>query len=209
MVTKASKVITQVRSRALPDLLAPFGGGYYVGLIRYEDVLRAIITAPKAEGETTGIYGDMNDKDIKAASFYDSLTNTKAMAKAGSKLATWALGLRIAGAKDWCIPARDPLELLYRHGKPTKETNWVNRNGDNPSSYPVGYPYSPNFPKQVAKKLFRAGGNEAFEEARYWSSTRYSAGYAWSQRFGDGSQGWHGKLLEFRCRAIRTVPVIN
>lgn len=201
---------TNIKRNKLPEILAPFGGGYYLGLLNFEDELRALIMAPKAEGQTRGIYGNYgSDKDKLAISFYDGLTNTKAMAKAGSVVAQWALGLRIGGHKDWCVPARDQLEICYRVCKPTSDTNWVNRNGDNPSSVPPGYPYTEKSPKQVTSKLFRAGGKEAFESEWYLTSTRCSAHYAWMQYFGSGHQGWYYKSLERWVRAVRTVPVSN
>ena len=42
-----------------------------------------------------------------------------------------------------------------------------------------------------------------FEPRWYWSSTQYSAGYAWGQYFGDGDQYLYGKAYEGRVRAVR------
>jgi hypothetical protein len=86
------------------------------------------------------------------------------MAEAGSPLAQWARGLDINGNTDWCIPARDVLELGYRHLKPTTYENSCSfRDGDNPSSIPAGYPYTEQLPAQTAAEAFREGGAEAFE----------------------------------------------
>jgi hypothetical protein len=90
----------------------PFEGGFYGGKIqprRQEDLRRRL-----------GAQGARRDqmiwlpsyKDVpNARSCFHSMDNTRAMAEAGSPLAQWALGLDIDGRKDWCIPARDVLEL--------------------------------------------------------------------------------------------------
>ena len=44
---------------------------------------------------------------------------------------------------------------------------------------------------------------ELFESGWYWSSTHYSADYAWYQYFGGGTQGCLDKLGELRARAVR------
>jgi hypothetical protein len=135
--------------------------------------------------------------------------NTQAMAEAGSHLAQWALGLEINGHKDWCLPARDVLELGYRNLKPTaRETGCYFRDGDNPSSLPPGYPYTEGTPvTQTAIELFQAGGTEAFDASWYWSSTVYSEASAWSQDFGTGSQNYYHQLNELRARAIRLIQL--
>jgi hypothetical protein len=43
----------------------------------------------------------------------------------------------------------------------------------------------------------------AFERAWYWSSTQYSAYYAWGQFFGDGYQSGNVKDFQARARAVR------
>ena len=125
------------------------------------------------------------------------------MAEAGSPVAKAAQALSIGGFTDWYIPARDELELLYRHFKPTEETNYVFRNGDNPSSLPVGYPYAEDSPLQTAVDAFREGGEHAFEDSWYWASTQYSRDNAWLQGFDDGGQNDNGKADEGRARAVR------
>ena len=109
----------------------PFGGGYYAGLITFSGDTYATIVAPKSGGEHGPAGWMPNYADIAGAgSFFDGLSNTKAMAVAGSDLAKWALALNINGESDWYLPSRDELELLYRHFKPTDDENYVYRNGD-------------------------------------------------------------------------------
>jgi hypothetical protein len=189
----------------------PFEGGFYGGQINSHGGKKifAVVWAPKAFGEVEKIWLPSYKEVPNARSCFHSMDNTRAMAEAGSPLAQWALGLDIEGRKDWCIPARDVLELAYRHLKPTGyETGAYFRDGDNPSSVPVGYPYSQgDKPAQTAVESFREGGAEAFEEAWYWSSTQHSGYGAWSQSFGSGLQDADGEPFEARARAVRMVQL--
>jgi hypothetical protein len=190
-------------AEVLPALGAAFEDGYYAGRIRVDGVRYAIVVPPKAESEHEPVVWNKDLKRVTGAeSFCDGLANTKAMAKAGSAIATWALDRKLY------IPSRDELELLYRAFKPRAETNSCYR-GDNPSSDPVGYAYSPKVPAQTKVKAFRAGGAEAFETAWYWSSTQYAGndGYAWDQHFLSGSQYDDRKTTKFRVRAVRRIKL--
>jgi hypothetical protein len=190
---------------------APFEGGFYGGQIRSHGgrKLFAIAWAPKALGEASEMIWLPSYKDVpNAASCFHSMDNTVAMAEAGSPLAQWARGLNINGHTDWCIPARDVLELAYRHLKPTDYENSASfRDGDNPSSVPAGYPYTEQDPQQTKAEAFRDGGPEAFETAWYWSSTQYSSGLAWGQGFSYGGQYYDSKKFEARARAVRLIQL--
>ncbi|TXD58898.1 DUF1566 domain-containing protein [Ralstonia sp. TCR112] len=186
----------------------PWEGGFYSGLITFGGDVYAQVTAAKTDGEHKPAIWLLDYTEIKGAdSFFDGLANTKGMAEAGSEIAQWALEQRIAGFDDWAIPARDQLELQYRHFKPTTQENWVCRNGDNPSSLPPGYPYTIHLPGQTTVELFRVGGTEAFAADWYWSSTQYSADDAWSQTFNGGSQHYASKDLEGRVRLVRSIKL--
>lgn len=197
-----------IKRSELPGLLNPLGGGFYTDQIMIDGVLHALIVAPKAEGEKTlGEWGE-HGKDVDAKHYADGLANTNAMAESGSGIAIWARGLRIDGHDDWAIPARDQLELLYRHCKPTSNKNLSTfRDGENPSGVPFNYPYTAQSPAQCANALFRLGGAEAFDENWYWSSTQYSSDVAWGQYFDDGGQDGSRKLIKARVRAVRTIPI--
>jgi hypothetical protein len=190
-------------AEVLPTLGAAFENGYYAGRIRIDGVPYAIVVPPKAESEHEPVVWNKGLKRVAGAeSFYDGLANTKAMAKAGSSIATWALDRKLY------IPSRDELELLYRAFKPGAETNWCFR-GDNPSSDPVGYAYSPKVPGQTKIQAFRAGAAEAFEKNWYWSSTQYAGDgdYAWLQHFSHGNQGSDHEGSDFRVRAVRRIKL--
>lgn len=190
---------------------AAFGGGSFAGYIRVGEGLDAVIVSPKAAGEHASAIWHRSRKSITGAqSFFNGRANTLAMAEAGSDLAKWALELRIADFADWFLPSRDELELLYRNFKPGSNENYVSfRDGDNPSSVPAGYPYTPTFPAQTVLEAFRTGGAEAFEETWYVSSTEYAPDpdCAWGQSFTGGYPYYYRKGNYDRARAVRRQPV--
>ena len=192
----------------LPAIGQPFEGGFFGGVVNVHGTPHAVVWAPKAQGGTKGKWHPAKPGLI-AASCFDSMGNTQAMAAAGSPIATWALGLNINGHADWCIPARDVLELAYRHLKPTTyKTDGYFRDGDNPSSVPMGYPYATsNTPVQTTVEAFQKGNAEAFDDTWHWSSTQYSASSAWMQTFVSGYQDSSNHLIELRVRAVRLIQL--
>lgn len=195
----------------LPAINTPLAGGFYAGRINVDGVSYALIVAPKDEGEHDDIAWNGSTKSVAGAlSYCDGRANTMAMAEAGSKLAKWALDLRIGGHDDWYLPSQDELEILYRAFKPTEEENWCYaRSGINPSSEPPTRPYTPGFPTQTSHEVFQAGSEQAFEDAWYWSSTQHAShsDYAWGQGFGDGSQSYDHEHDKLRARAVRKLPI--
>jgi Protein of unknown function (DUF1566) len=185
----------------------PFEGGFYGGQIRIGAALFAVVWAPKAQGEIKGKWLDSYTDVPGAGSYFNSMANTVAMAAAGSALARQALALDINGITDWRLPARDVLELAYRHLKPATGENYVYRSSDNPSSVPVGYPYTDILPTQTTAEAFQKGGAEAFEEEWYWSSTQHSDISAWLQNFSYGYQLNDGKSYAAQCRAVRLIQL--
>jgi hypothetical protein len=189
---------------------AAFAGGFYAGRFRIGEDLFALIVAPKASGERDDVRWNKSVRQVDgAASFFDGLANTQAMAGAGSAIAAWALALRIGEFADWYLPSRDELELLYRNLKPAAGENWVYRHGENPSSLPPGYPYTAASPGQTDAQAFRTGGPEAFEGTWYWTSTQYASdsAYAWCQYFDNGYQYYDLKDYELRARAVRRLVI--
>jgi hypothetical protein len=191
----------------LPAHGAPYEGGFFGGVVNIHGMPHAVVWAPKAKGETTGTWHD-REPGLIATSCFDSMANTQDMAAAGSAIASWALGLHIDGHADWCIPARDVLELAYRHLKPTtRETTGWTRCGDNPSSLPVGYPYrTQGAPVQTTAEAFQEGGDQSFDSNWHWSSTQSSSGSAWVQYFLSGHQ--YDSSLDYRLR-VRAVRLIQ
>lgn len=194
----------------IPAIGANFEGGFYAGRLQIDGQQYALIVAPKAEGETTGKWGEYGADVPGARNYNDGHANTIAMAEAGSALAQWALGLNIGGYADWYIPSRDELEILYRNLKPTDSENYCSfRDGDNASSLPAGYPYTEESPAQTTAEPFRAGGTEAFEPSWHWASTQYSLDGAWGQGFVVGYQDNGHKSNELRARAVRKILISN
>lgn len=189
---------------------AAMAGGFYAGLITVGHELFALVVSPKEFGEYEGAWHTSSDAIYGAEYYADGLANTKAMADAGSAMAQWTRGLSIEGFSDWYIPSRDELEVLYRNLKPTDEENYASfRDGDNPSSAPVGYPYTESTPEQTLADAFKFGGAQALEPKLHWSSTQYAADpdYAWGQNFDNGHQGYGHKSYAGRARAVRRLKI--
>ncbi len=185
----------------------PFAGGFYAGRIRVDGAEYALIVAPRGEGEHEPS-SMLSNPTPEHLSFYDGAANTSHLNQAGCGLAAWARSLQIGGFDDWYLPSRDELEILYRAFKPTDDENYCWR-GDNPSSIPPGYAYSPAAPAQTPIAAFQEGGAEAFAADWYWSSTQDAGApaYAWYQHFDDGGQDDGRKDGELRARAVRRLKV--
>jgi hypothetical protein len=184
-------------------------GGFFAGCLRVNLDIYGLVVSP-IDGEHAATVWNKSKKALgDAMSYNNGLANTKAMATAGSKLAAWALELRIAGFDDWYLPSRDELELLYRHFKPSATENYAWRHGDNPSSMPPGYPYTDDAPAQTTIANFAAGGADAFAPEWYWSSTQSASNpdSAWCQYFTNGDQYGTHEDYELRARAVRRVKI--
>ena len=198
-----------IKATELPAIGATYQGGFFAGLITLNGDTYGLVVAPKAQGEleeaTWGVYGN----DLPGAfSFNDGLANTQAMAAAESDLARWMLALDIAGFSDWYLPSRDELEICYRNLKPTEQHNYCSfRDGENPSTTPVSYPYTATNPVQTQAAPFADGGEEAFAPSWYWASTQSSPTSAWIQYFGGGYQVNVHNDGETRARAVRRFKV--
>jgi len=194
-----------------PIIGTSMGGGFYAGRIRVGEQLFALIVAPKSDGEHGDIAWIARGKDVPGAlSYFDGHANTAAMAEAGSKLAQWARNLSIGGNENWYLPSQDELEICYRNLKPTIEKNWCYaRSGINLSAGVPTYPYTPESPVQTLAEAFQKGGEQAFDECWYWSSTQHASdsAYAWIQTFSNGYQFSTGKDSKFRARVVRRLPI--
>jgi hypothetical protein len=196
----------------IPSVLgAPFSGGFLAGRILIAGVLHALVVAPKAEGEREDIaWLDSEQRVPGADSYCDGMQNTVAMAEAGSELAQWARGLQIAGFTDWFMPSQDELEILYRNLKPTTQANYLHgRSGMNVSAVPPTFAYGKELPAQTTAPSFAEGGEQAFADEWYWSSTQHAAGTdcAWYQYFGNGYQSSNLKSASLRARAVRRLII--
>ena len=195
-----------------------------------------IIVAPKASGEHAGIALKNANTALPTAcqTLTEGFAATQAMRDADTSTvypaAHWARNLNIGGRTDWYIPARDELELCWRNLKPVADNNYVtanrpteasfnytnngsygdtaNTHGLNNNSTPTGAAYTATVPAQTAATAFRTGGAEAFGFGSdyYWSSSDYSATYAWYQLWYSSIPGYQsngGKSGTGRVRAVR------
>jgi hypothetical protein len=189
----------QAPSATIPEIGAPYGGGFFSG-ITVQDGKRYLTITAGREHELKGAWGEYGVKIEGADNFTDSRANTEAMATAGSELAQQVLALNIEGFTDWAIPARDVQELQYRYLKPTTQENYCwNRDGDNPNSLPVGTLYTEESPAQTEVAAFKQGGAEAFQDRWYWSSSQRSAYSAFRMYFDDGYQDLRRQGLRAQC----------
>lgn len=200
-----------ISEQSIPTVIGtPFEGGFFAGLYKQGDETRALIVAGKDGDIANSEWGEYGQDILGACSYTDGLVNTQAMAAAGSELAAQVLALKINGHADWGIPARDQLELIYRHFKPTAQVNSCTfRDGDNPSSLPAGYPYTEQSPVKTSVEGFREGEEHALLPVWYWASTQFSSSSAWLQNFLDGDTYGLNKDDEARVRAVRSVVVTN
>jgi hypothetical protein len=123
------------------------------------------------------------------------------------------------GYSDWYLPARDELELIYRHFKPTTDDNNDGTrpssgfggdgatHGTNNSSDPNGSGYTTSDPSQTSITSFQDGGADYLTDNNYWSSTEYDASGSWRQSFNSGYQNDFNKDLTYRVRAVRRIAV--
>jgi hypothetical protein len=190
------------KQQVIPTIGQLIEGGYFAGVVRVDGQRFGVVVAPK-ESEFEGEWGEYGKK-IDARSVGDGVANTQAMLDAGSPIAAKVRALDINDHQDWYIPSRDELELMYRNLKPTDAENWASfRDGENPSADPVGGLYTEEDPAQTTVAEFQEDGAQAMEPAWYWSSTQYSAGYAFVQVFSDGGQVDDAKYYAWRVRAVR------
>jgi hypothetical protein len=186
-------------------------GGFYAGRVKIGEQVFALIVAPKFDGEHDNIAWIDDYKAVPGAQSYsDGFANTEAMAEAGSNLAKWARGLRIAGHDDWYLPSQDELEIIYRNLKPTSNENYCHvRSGINLSAVQPTRPYTSDIPAQTNAEAFQSGGEQSFYGSWYWSSTQHAADsdYTWAQLFSIGYQDCYYASSKFRARAVRRLPV--
>lgn len=177
-----------------------------------------LIVSPKSIEYTTGKRWKTTDDAGPDATktLWDGLAATEAMFAAGPEYeaATYCRGLAFPadGGSRWYLPAKHELEVLYRNFKPTTEPHY-NASGTNPASDPTGTAYVPGATTAPAQSLlaaFQQGGAQALEGASspyYWSSSEYSAPYAWHQYVGGTYAGYqtsgYKTYTTIRVRPVR------
>lgn len=192
---------------SLPKIGSFIQGGYYAGLVNIKGVVEAIIVAPKVQGEYEGNWAESNGRIIGSNCQVNGQQNTLDMIVSDVKLAKWVGALEIGGFKDWHIPSRDQLEIIYRAFKPANYAN-APYSGINANSVPAHDSYTSDEPLQCDVEAFKRGGSEAFDHTSYyWTSTQIDGNSVCILLFHDGLQTSARRDNDFRARAIRTINI--
>jgi len=206
---------------ATPNIGDPYGGGFFAGYISAAGngiASHMLIVAPKATGEAIKAWDTTGGGATTGfTSVVNGPTNSAGLAALGSRYeaATWCEALSIGGYTDWYLPAKNELEVAYYNLKNVSQDNYQPGSfGSNanavPPLEPVSTAYTATRPGQTNVAAFRVGNSEAFADYTFWSSTEYSAPYAWYQDFysGDpGSQSLNAKTGAFYVRAFRRLLI--
>lgn len=200
----------------------PAGGGYYYGQIQVGTTIYALIVAPRAQGEVSGLQWKTSATDSPGTgSPNDGWSNTFYMNNGLHPIATWVRSLTIGGYGDWYIPAQAELSLLYFALKPTADANASNGvNGYNKWSLPFCPAYTSSIPAVTSVARFHRGGADSLADSLnygYYSSTQSDAVYFNAQNFallpGVASAGTMStfsvpkNIAYFSARAIRRIPL--
>ena len=193
-----------------------YGGGYYAGQIGVSGVAtHNIVVGPVSSAEYNGIaYKNANTATAGADSVIDGPQNTADIVAGGNSTvypaAHFCNDLTTGGYTDWYMPAKNELEICYYNLKPTTGANSTS-SGTNTNAVPSrASNYTSGTPAQTSAVIFQVTNAESFGlyfGPRYWSSTEFSATYAWRQDFNTGYQGGNNKTTSYNLRAIRRVAV--
>jgi hypothetical protein len=139
---------------ALPAIGQQFAGGFYAGRIFFDGAEFALIDSGR-EFECEAHWWQHSGPRPRirgATSRFDGMANTLAMSEEGSAIATKVLGMNIRGSWGWHIPSIEELQVLRANLLQLED--WNHR--------------------------MAADAPQAFEHARYWSSTQKdNAATAW------------------------------
>lgn len=187
-----------------------YQGGYYAGQIDQSGTIYNLVVGPVASAQTTSVQWKIaNTSTAGTTSVIDGPANSTAMNDVTHPAAQFCEAVTTGGFTDWYMPAKNELEVCFYNLKPGTANNNTS-SGINANSVPAR---ASNYtalgaPLQTTATDFQSTGAEDFISNYYWSSTEFSAGYAWQQRFSDGRQ-YTGYLKTYsgRVRAIRRVAV--
>jgi hypothetical protein len=173
----AKKTVPSIKIPTIPGM--PYGGGFIAGQLFIGSDAYLQIISPRIDGEFEDEAWNKSIKRVDGAlSYCDGLGNTRAMAKAGSKLAQCILDLRIGGHDDWHLWSR--LQSLIAFGE-LRDVKAFQEGGAQEAIAHQGYWTSTQY----------AG---------------YDA-YAWVQLFYYGFQNFFRKCTKFRARAVRMIKL--
>jgi hypothetical protein len=190
-----------------------YQGGYFAGQISTAGNSIAdynLVVGPVASAQTTSVkFKTANTNDASAVSVIDGPTNSSSMNDASHPAAQFCEAVTTGGFTDWYMPAQNELEVCFYNLKPGTANNNTS-SGINANAVPARASNYTAFgaPIQTTAMDFQSSGAEDFINNYYWSSTQFSAAFAWQQRFDDGNQyRGYTKTYSGRVRAIRRVAV--
>ena len=198
----------------IPTVGDAFGGGYYAGQIGVSSVAtHYLVVGPVASAQNLSItYKNAATATAGADSVIDGPQNTADIVADGNSTVYpaghFCNNLVIGGFSDWYMPAKNELEVCYFNLKPDSTSNQTS-SGINANAVPArASNYTAGTPAQTTATDFQSSGAEDFVADSYWSSTEFSALYAWVQYFNNGRQKSDGyKSSSGRVRAVRRVAV--
>ena len=184
-------------------------GGFYAG-----DLISAaaiggktkLIVAPKST-EVSKAWGSQGTiRNI--SSTWNGLLNSDTLNAFGASAhpaANYCRTLSTGGYLDWYLPAKDELEICYRHLKPTIGNNSTS-SGANTNNAVVSErsQYTSTVPSQTSANIFKSGGAENFGTTNYYASNESGGKYGFILNFntGIGSYGSY-KGNSYPIRACR------
>ena len=218
-----------------PNIGDPLQGGFFAGYVISDvDSQKYAIIVSDGDGDTdrtgagskqwrtsnSGLSQAQTLSDGKSVMDYIVNNETLSDFPAFEWIQTTLNDTNYNGYNDWYLPARDELELVYRHFKPTTQDNNDGTRdsgsefgadgatyGTNNSSDP-NYPgYTTTDPSQTTVTSFQDGGADYLTDFTYWSSTEYDASESWFHFFSNGYQFSSDKDNTARVRAVRRVAV--
>lgn len=204
-----------VQGAFAPAIGDALGGGYYAGQISTAGTGVAdyyLIVAPKASGESTGIWGP-SASPLGASSDINGPANSALLNYPSYVAAYFCEGLTIGGYTDWYLPAKNELEVVYYNLKSSTTSNNTS-SGINPNAVPArASNYTAGTPAQTSVTAFQAGNSQAFNTtgpsfyAYYCSSTETTSFQAYMQQYDTGQQLSYPRTSTYTFRAVRRIPV--
>ena len=189
-----------------------YGGGYYAGQISTAGNGVAdyyLIVGPDATAQGNYQWKTTRTTTTGTTSVIDGPANSTAMNNASHPGAQFCKALTVGGFTDWYMPAKNELEICYYNLKYDTTANNTS-SGINPNAVPArASNYTSGDPTQTTATIFRIGNSETFGASSYWSSTEFSAKYAYNQRFLNGKQysTYPYKTSSKPTRAVRRIAV--
>ena len=205
-------------SNSITPALQPgeaFGGGFFAGQISTAGNSIAdynLVVGPVASAESSGKkWKTSNTTTAGTSSAIDGPTNSANMNDASHPAAEFCEAVNVGGFTDWYMPAKNELDVCYYNLKPTTTLNYAyGTSGINANAVPARTTVytAATPPTQTSAAIFQTGGAQTFGPQYFWSSTEFSAPYAWNQLFDDGAADSASKTYTSRrVRAIRRVAV--